>query len=97
MKLRFLLILAIIWLVSSAAQVYYTSCGESATRSCVYGTNVTDRLLNMKKGGSNVLSTNDYDASFFPCEEYNYNCGYQEDSANFLTVGDGVQLNLTYS
>jgi hypothetical protein len=51
----------------------------------------------MKKGGSNVLSPNDYDSTFFPCEEYNYNCGYQENSTNFLTVADGLQLNLTYS
>lgn len=56
-----------ILLVSSAGTVYYTSCSESATRPCIYGTNVTDRLLNMKKGGSNVLSPLDYDISFFPC------------------------------
>lgn len=95
--LRAVVALFSIWLVSSAGTVYYSSCAESASRSCVYGTNVTDRLLNMKKGGSNVLSPLDYDASFFPCEEYNFNCGYQEDPANFLTVGNGVQLNLTYS
>jgi len=45
-------------------------------RSCMYGTNVTDRLLSLKKGGSNILSTSNYDLTFFPCEEYNYNCGY---------------------
>lgn len=71
------LLLALISLVSCTSPVYYSSCSESATRTCVYGTNVTDRLLNMKKGGSNVLSTADYDLPFFPCEEYNYNCGYQ--------------------
>lgn len=97
MMLKTLATLMMIWLVSSTYSVYYSPCGESTNRTCVYGTNVTDRLLNMKKGGSNVLSTNDYDASFFPCEEYNFNCGYQEDSPDFLTVGDGVQLNLTYS
>lgn len=67
MMLRTVTLLVSIWLVSSAGTVYYSSCGESAARPCVYGTNVTDRLLNMKKGGSNVLSTNNYDASFFPC------------------------------
>lgn len=95
--LRSVWLLALVSLVSCTNSVYYSSCAESANRTCVYGTNVTDRLLNMKKGGSNVLSTADYDLPFFPCEEYNYNCGYQEDSSDFLTVGNGVQLNLTYS
>jgi hypothetical protein len=74
---RIVALLTIIWLVSSASSVYYSSCSESTTRPCAYGTNATDRLLNMKKGGSNVLSTADYDTTFFPCEEYNFNCGYQ--------------------
>lgn len=95
--LRTIALLTIIWLVSSANSVYYTPCLESSSRTCAYGTNVTDRLLNMKKGGSNVLSTANYEASFFPCEEYNYNCGYQEDKTDFLTIANGVQLNLTYS
>lgn len=95
--LRYLTLIGFIWLVSSANSVNYTSCLESSSRTCVYGTNVTDRLLSMKKGGSNVLSTADYDTSFFPCEEYNYNCGYQEKSSDFLTVSNGVQLNMTYS
>jgi hypothetical protein len=30
----------------------------------------------MKKGGSNVLSTNNYDSTFYICEEYDYDCGY---------------------
>ena len=77
MILKIVSLFGLILLVSPASSVYYSSCGESASRSCVYGTNVTDRLLNMKKGGSNVLSTNDYDSSFFPCEQYNFNCGYQ--------------------
>lgn len=51
----------------------------------------------MKKGGSDVLSTNNYDSAFFPCEEYNYNCGYLEDQNKMLTIADGVQLNTTYS
>jgi hypothetical protein len=64
------LLIITIWLVSSTNSVHYTTCTESSSvsRSCVYGTNVTDRLLNMKKGGSDVLSTADYDATFFPCE-----------------------------
>lgn len=53
--------------VSSTISIYFTSCSESATRPCTYGTNVTDRLLSMKKGGSYVLSTNNYDTTFFPC------------------------------
>jgi hypothetical protein len=51
----------------------------------------------MKKGGSDVLSTNNYDSAFFPCEEYNYNCGYLEDQNKVLTIADGVQLSTTYS
>ncbi len=68
--LKSALLIATIWLVSSASSVNYTTCTESSSpaRSCVYGTNVTDRLLNMKKGGSDVLSAADYDAAFFPCE-----------------------------
>jgi len=97
MVLSTVFLLGLILLVSSTSSVHYTSCGESGSRPCVYGSNVTDRLLNMKKGGSNVLSTNNYDASFFPCEEYNFNCGYLEESTHFLTVANGVQLNLTYS
>ncbi len=64
-----ILILAIL-LVSSTSSVHFTTCTESSSpaRSCIYGTNVTDRLLNMKKGGSDVLSTANYDATFFPCE-----------------------------
>jgi hypothetical protein len=95
--LRAYALFALIWIVSSSSSAYYTTCSESATRPCNYGTNVTDRLLNLKKGGSNVLSANDYDATFFPCEEYNYGCGYLENSTDFLTVADGVKLNLTYT
>jgi len=65
--LRTELIFFLILLVSAADNVYYAPCLESATRTCTYGTNITDRLLALKKGGSNVLSTNNYDSSFFPC------------------------------
>lgn len=51
--------------VSPIYAIYYTSCTESATRLCTYGTNVTDKLLSLKKGGSNVLSTNNYDNEFY--------------------------------
>jgi hypothetical protein len=95
--LRTYAVLALFLIVSSANSPYYTTCSESATRPCTYGTNVTDRLLNLKKGGSNVLSTSDYDTTFFPCEEYNNGCGYLENSTDFLTVADGVKLNLTYT
>lgn len=95
--LRSFLMIALVGLVSSTSSDYYTPCAESNTRPCSFGTNITDRLLALKKGGSNVLSTSDYDSAFFPCEEYNFNCGYIEKPANFLTVADGVQLNLTYT
>ena len=68
--LKCVILILTIWLVSSTSSVNYTTCTESSSpaRSCIYGTNVTDRLLNMKKGGSDVLSTANYDATFFPCE-----------------------------
>jgi hypothetical protein len=74
---RTLLLLALVSaFVSFTSAVYYSSCSESATRTCSYGSNVTDKLLSMKKGGSNVLSTNNYDSTFYICEEYDYDCGY---------------------
>ena len=44
-----------------------------------------------------MVATGTYDVSFFPCEEYNYNCGYMEESNDYLTIANGVQLNLTSS
>ena len=79
----------------SQAGLYYSSCSESAARACTYGLNTTDRLLSMKKGGSNVLALDHYEPGFFPCEEYNFNCGYVEEQTDFLTVANGVQLNMT--
>ena len=51
----------------SQAGLYYSSCSESAARACNYGLNTTDRLLAMKKGGSNVLALDHYEPGFFPC------------------------------
>jgi hypothetical protein len=49
--------------------VYASSCNsESATRVCNQGSNVTEYLLSIKKGGTNVLSALDYDTNFFECE-----------------------------
>jgi hypothetical protein len=93
----FLAVLCLCGYVSFANNIYYTSCTESSSRLCTYGTNVTDKLLAMKKGGSNILSTNNYDSSFYLCEEYNYDCGYSESIYNFVTIANGVQLNLTFA
>lgn len=95
--MRLLPFILLIAFVSAANTVYYSSCSESANRTCIYGTNVTDKLLSVKKGGSNILSTNDYEIYFYLCEEYNYDCGYSESIYNFVTVANGVQLNLTYA
>ena len=77
----FLLILTALWLVAlvnSDSYAYFSSCGESDGRQCPYITNRTEYLLNLKKGGTNILSTDVYMNSFFLCEEYNYDCGYME-------------------
>jgi hypothetical protein len=95
--MRAALLLLVVWCVSSANPIFYSSCSESSTRVCSYGTNVTDRLLSLKKGGSDILSTNNYDSTFFLCDEYNYDCGYAELISHFITVANGVQLNLTLS
>ena len=62
---------------------------------CPYGTNSTDRLLNLKKGGQDCVLAGTYRNSFFLCEEYNYNCGYMESETDFLTIAEGCQLNMT--
>jgi hypothetical protein len=49
--LKLVFFLALVLCVSRANSVYYTPCSESSTRVCPYGTNTTDRLLNLKKGG----------------------------------------------
>ena len=54
-------------LVSLTRAVHYSTCIESATRTCSYGTNITDRLLSLKRGGSSLPATNTYDPSFFLC------------------------------
>lgn len=95
--IAFLLLFWLYGFVSCANTIYFTSCSESSSRVCTYGTNVTDKLLAMKKGGSNILSTNNYDSSFYLCEEYNYDCGYSESIYNFVTIANGVQLNLTFA
>lgn len=93
--LKGLLWIVILAYVSQAVSVHYSPCTESATRVCSYGTNVTDKLLNFKKGGSFAIQTNTFDQNFYLCEEYNFNCGYLEDQTDFLTIANGVQLNLT--
>lgn len=95
--MRAFIIISLILFVSSTNTIYYSSCSESATRTCSYGTNVTDRLLALKKGGTDVLSTNNYDPTHFVCENYDYDCGYAVDIYKFITIANGVQLNLTYA
>ena len=57
--------------------VYATSCPlESTTRVCPQKGNLTEYLLSMKKGSSDILSSADYDKNFFVCEEYAFDCGY---------------------
>jgi hypothetical protein len=81
--------------VSCLGSLFYSPCSESTARVCPQGSNVTDRLLNLKKGGQNCVTQGTYQPQFYLCDEYNYNCGYMEASLDFLTLGEGVQLNLT--
>ena len=49
--------------------IYTSSCAsESATRLCTQRNNLTEYILSLKKGGTNILSTSDYDKNFFLCE-----------------------------
>lgn len=81
--------------VSALSSAYYTPCSESTSRLCSYGVNVTERYLNLKRGGSQSVLKNTYESDFYLCEEYNYNCGYLEEESDFLTIGGGMQLNMT--
>ena len=49
--------------------VYTTSCPvESPTRVCPQKGNLTEYLMGLKKGSSDLLSLADYDKNFFVCE-----------------------------
>lgn len=48
----------------------------------------------MKKGGSDILSTNAYMYDFMLCEEYNYDCGYLETVEDYTTCANGIQLSM---
>lgn len=49
--------------------LYASSCtDESTTRVCPQKDNITEYLMSIKKGGTNILSPNDYDKNFFLCE-----------------------------
>lgn len=72
---------------------YYACCTESTDRTCPNDENQTDYLQNMKKGGSDILSTNDYMYDFMLCEEYNHDCGYLETLNNYVTLSNGVELD----
>lgn len=72
-----ILILLLIHVHSTTYPVYASSCdSESPTRVCPQEGNITEYLLGLKKGGSDILSTSDYDSDFFLCEEYTFDCGY---------------------
>lgn len=59
--------------------IYASSCDtQSATRLCTQKDNVTEYLLSLKKGGTNILATDDYDDNYFLCEQYTFDCGYVE-------------------
>lgn len=93
--LKAFVIVLILAFVLHTGSVHYSPCSESATRVCSYGTNVTDKVLNFKKGGSSAAQTNTFSQNFYLCEEYNFNCGYLEEQTDFLTIANGVQLNFT--
>ena len=70
-KLLCLLGLLIIPSYSSVYPVYASSCDNESlniSRTCPQRDNLTEYILNLKKGGTNLLSTADYDKNFFLCE-----------------------------
>ena len=46
--------------------------------------------MSIKKGGTNVLSSSDFDKNFYLCEEYTFDCGYVEDENQSISVANGV-------
>lgn len=49
-------------------EAYFSPCGENDGRDCSASTNRTEYLLSMKKGGSEILSTEVFMEDFFRCE-----------------------------
>lgn len=92
--MKSLIILFAIVSLSLQSDVFFTPCVENANRQCSSSTNRTDFLLSMKKGGTNILSTSDYLYDFFLCEEYNYDCGYLPKSDSYVTIANGVSLDI---
>lgn len=95
LMLKSFLVVVILAFVSGTTSVHYSPCSESTSRVCSYGTNLTNRVLNFKKGGSLASRTNTFDQNFYLCEEYNFNCGYLEEKTDYLTIANGVQLSFT--
>jgi hypothetical protein len=80
--------------------VYASSCDTESlniSRTCPQKDNITEYLMTIKKGGSNVLSTADYDKNFFLCEEFTFDCGYVEDDNESVSVANGIQLRFTHA
>ena len=71
---QFVVLLLLIYI--AIAGEYFTTCVEDAGRQCPQTNNRTEFLLNIKKGGVDILSTERYLYDFFLCEEYNFDCGY---------------------
>ena len=81
-KITALLLLVIVPTYTLTYPVYASSCDNESlniSRTCPQKDNITEYLLSIKKGGTNILSTADYDKNFFLCEEYTFDCGYVED------------------
>ena len=41
------------------------------------------------------MSTLTYTYEFFLCEQYNFDCGYTAKEGDYLTIANGVQLDIT--
>ena len=48
-------------------QAFYSTCSDDVSRSCPNSDNQTDFLLSMKKGGTDILSTEPYMYDFMIC------------------------------
>ena len=65
MRTMFLMILFLPYLTLNDA--YYSTCTEDANRQCPNSDNLTSFLETMKKGGTDILSTETYMYDFILC------------------------------
>jgi len=61
---------------------------------CPQKGNLTEYLLGLKKGSTDILSLSDYNKNFFLCEEYGFDCGYVENDNETISIANGIELKM---